>query len=94
MTETMSVGPERQFMNYAGVTTQIVGESLTAAEALSQGELDWKVGLVDAGFRTHGGIFKASTSGRKALCKLEDGKPVEDFGYVGSRYHPIQNDEL
>lgn len=86
---------DRKIMNHDGVCTQVIGDGLTAADAIHGAELDWKVGMVDAGFRLRGGVFRASTTGRKAVCRLDaDGTPVEDFGYVGRNYRPVQNVEM
>lgn len=84
----------RSIMTWAGVSAKVLG-SATAAEAIKAGGLDWKVRLVDAGYRVNGGVFKASNTGKKVVARLdEEGKPSADLGYVGRRYHVIQNSEV
>lgn len=84
----------RTLMNHAGVSTQVVG-AMTAAEAIERAGLDWKVGLVDAGYRVRGGVFAASKIGKRSIVKLDDeGKPESDFGYVGRKFVNIQNTEV
>lgn len=93
MTETVShAGADRTLLEGVGV---MCDEAVTAAEAIEQGGLDWRVELRDAGYRVNGGVFKASQIGRKAIVRLDDqGDPVADLGYVGRKYNPIQNREM
>lgn len=80
---------QRGIMNYSGVSTSVVG-AMTASEALEQAEMNWEVGLHEAGYRK-GDRFTSSKNGRLAIVREDTG---EDFGYVTSKYHPIQNHEM
>lgn len=80
------------FKGGVGVATP---EAKTAAQAMVEGGLDWKVELRDAGFSVGDGKFQASKIGRKAVVRIEDdGTPVQDFGYVGRKYTIVQNAEM